>query len=332
MKINLVKVFTLARAVVEKIPDPVARAVFAAVADVAWALGTGGVRQLETNLSRVRPGLSRRRLRRLSRAGMRAYLRYYCEMFQLPRLSRRKIEARVRLLGDAALRETFAQGRSVVAVLGHCGNWDLAGAFATRELAHVLTVAEVLEPEELFRDFLDYRTGLGMTIIPLAKDGGVFRQLLRATRSGTHVVPLLADRDLSSTGLEVDLFGQRARVAAGPAALALGAGVPLHPVMIHHERLTGARRRAAGSPWGIVVEFLPAVHEPGAENDVDVVTLTQRWVDALAPHIRRHPADWHMLQKVFLDDLDPGRLTPVASAVEPDRRGAGEATDRGGEA
>ncbi|MFD1719142.1 phosphatidylinositol mannoside acyltransferase [Georgenia deserti] len=314
MMVDLVRVFSLARRVVERIPDPVARGIFASVADGAWLLRYGGVTQLEANLSRVRPELDRAGLRRLSREGMRTYLRYYCEMFQLPGLTREQIAARVRLVGDRPVREALASGRSVVAALGHNGNWDLAGAFATRELAPVLTVAEVLEPEEIFRDFLDFRTDLGMTIIPLTKGGGVFRQLMRHARQGeASIIPLLADRDLTSTGVEVDLLGQRARVAAGPAALALGARIPLFPVMIRHELLTGARRRAAGSPWGIVIEFLPARHDGSAEGDV--AALTQAWVDDVAERIRRHPTHWHMLQKVFLDDLDPDRLRPASASA-----------------
>ncbi|MPV37745.1 phosphatidylinositol mannoside acyltransferase [Georgenia subflava] len=316
----MTKVFMLAKSGVEHLPEPVARGLFTAVADVVWLTRTGGLAQLERNLARVRPDLDRRGLRQLSRAGIRAYLRYYCEAFQLPRLSADQLRARVRATGDGPLRETFADGGSVVAALGHNGNWDLAGAWATKELAPVVTVAEHLEPEELFQDFLDFRTSLGMTIIPMDRGSGVFRQLIRHTRGSASIVPLLADRDLSASGVEVDLFGHRARVAAGPAALSLATGAPLHATMIRHERLTGARRRAAGSRWGIVIEFSERLDVAGETPDgepLDVATLTQRWVDALGAGIARHPADWHMLQKVFLDDLDAGRLAaPSASAHE----------------
>jgi phosphatidylinositol dimannoside acyltransferase len=324
VRLDVVKVFSLARAGVEHLPEPVARALFTAAADLAWALRLGGTTQLERNLQRVRPGLDRRALRRLSRDGLRAYLRYYCEAFQLPRLTEDQVRARVRVVGDAAVRETLAEGRSVVCALGHVGNWDLAGAWGTKNLAPVVTVAEHLEPEEIFQGFLDFRTGLGMTIIPFEKNGGVFRQLIRHARTSASMIPLLADRDLTATGVEVDLFGHRARVAPGPAALALATGLPLHPTMIRHERLSGPRRAAAASRWGIVIEFLPPVDLPADDGGApDVATLTQRWVDALAARIREHPADWHMLQRVFLADLDPARLARAAASAGPEAR-AGE--------
>ncbi|KAE8762826.1 phosphatidylinositol mannoside acyltransferase [Georgenia thermotolerans] len=319
MSIDIARVFRLAQRGVEHLPEPVARAAFTAVADGAWLARGGGVRQLETNLARLRPDLSHRAVRRLSRENMRGYLRYYREAFQLPRLSRDRIEARVRVIGDAAIRAELAAGRSVQCALSHSGNWDLAGAWGTGELGHVLTVAEHLEPEEVFQGFLRFRTGLGMTIIPLEKGRNVFRELLRLSRTGAYLVPLLADRDLSHTGVEVDLAGHRARVAPGPAALSLATGQPLHAVMIRHERLHGARRRAAGGPWGIVVEFSPRLDRPGEQ--LTVAELTQRWVDWVGARLRRHPEAWHMLQKVFLADLDADRLARSAARA---RQAAGE--------
>ncbi|MFH5823215.1 phosphatidylinositol mannoside acyltransferase [Georgenia sp. AZ-5] len=327
MSVDIVRAFRLAKAGVERLPGPVTRALFDAVADGAWAARVGGVRQLEANLARLRPDLSPAALRRASRANMRAYMRYYREAFELPQASVAQLGARVHVVGDAALRAELAAGRSVVVALSHSGNWDLAGAWAEKYLGHVVTVAEHLQPEELFQGFLDFRTGLGMTIIPLEKGGSVFRELVRHVRTSASIVPLLADRDLSRTGVEVDLGGHRARVAPGPAALALATSRPLHAAMIRHERLSGARRRAAGGPWGIVIEFSERLDRPGDS----VEQLSQRWVDWVAGRNRRHPEAWHMLQKVFVEDLDPERLArsraraPEPSAATPDGAVPGEA-------
>ena len=61
---------------------------------------------------------------------------------------------------------------------------------------------------------------------------------------GAGLLPLLADRDLTAKGLEVDLFGHKARVAAGPAALSVTTGAPLVTTVIYYERLRGAPRAA----------------------------------------------------------------------------------------
>lgn len=303
-----------------RVPGPVVRALCAAAADVAWVARGGGVRQLEANLRRVRPDLSTQELRRLSRAGMRSYLRYYGEAFTLSNLTRAQIEARVRTHGLERYTPLLDAGETVVLGLGHLGNWDLAGAWATAHVDRVVTVAEHLEPEELFQEFLGLRERLGLTIIPLNKNGGdVFRDLVRAVRGGSGLLPLLADRDLTARGVEVSLFGETARVAAGPAALAVVTGARVAGVSIFYERLHGARRRAAGSPWGIVVEFgdLLEVSTEGTRAD-QVQVLSQAWVDQMARGIAAHPQDWHMLQKVWVADLDADRYAATLAAQGSD--------------
>lgn len=309
-----------------RLPEPVVRGALRVAADVAWARHGTGVRRLEANIARARPLATRRELRRLSRAGMRTYLRYYGEVFTLTRLRREQVLARVRGEGLDVVQPLIDRGAGVVLALSHQGNWDLAGAWATHALAPVLTVAERLEPAEVFEEFLRLREGVGLRILPLDDGGEVFRELVRAVRAGGVLVPLLADRDLTARGVEVELFGERARVAAGPAALAVTTGAPLLPVTVQHERLHGARRRAAGSPWGILVRFHPPVTVP---TDVDrgrqVVAATQQWVDTVARDIAADPTHWHMLQRVFVADLDPARYAATTRTQTGAASGAREA-------
>lgn len=310
--VNAGKAFALGWRVFVALPGSVGRAIFTVVAVVVWARRPSGVRQLERNLSRLRPTASRREIRRLSLTGMRSYMRYYCEAFQLPAMSPEQVAARVRVEHAEPLREDLAAGRSIVLAVAHCGNWDLAGAWACQNLAPVVTVAERLQPEELFRAFLEFRESLGITIIPFERGGGVFRALLKHARTSAVAIPLLADRDLSQSGLQVQLAGHPARVASGPAALAVASGAHLYPAHVRYERLHGPRRRAAGSPWGIVIQFFgPLEAQPDTPRDRLVPELTQAWVDVLGAAILAHPTDWHMLQKVFVEDLDPARLAPV---------------------
>jgi KDO2-lipid IV(A) lauroyltransferase len=213
------------------------------------------------------------------------------------------------------------------------GNWDLAGAWAARNLGPVITVAERLKPEAVFQDFLRMRQAIGLRIIPLEAGLPVFRQLLEAVgQTETWLAPLLADRDLGRSGVEVDFFGEKALVAAGPAALALATGQPLVPVAMW-------RRERRGRPArGYVLHFGQPVAVPqGMSKQAQIHAITQAWVAALEAHIRRHPADWHMLQKVFLADLEPGKLESVrgrggGGAVAPAGSAAADQPRAGGSA
>jgi KDO2-lipid IV(A) lauroyltransferase len=317
--VDVARLYAFAWRVTGRVPDPAMRAVFRLVADVTWLLRGGGVRQLEANLRRVRPGASPAELRRLSLAGMRSYMRYFGEAFALVGATPEQIDARVRMVDGGRVQQAIAEGRTTVLALGHVGNWDLAGAWAVRNLGRTVTVAERLKPEALFQEFLAFRQGLGLEIIPLSgSGGGVFRELVRAVKQPVGgVLPLLADRDLTARGVEVDLFGERARVAAGPAALAVATGASLSTAVITYERLTGARRRAAGSSWGIVITFGRELTTPDdVPRSERVAALTQAWVDDLAVGIAAAPQDWHMLQKVFVADLDPERYARTLAAEQ----------------
>jgi lauroyl/myristoyl acyltransferase len=272
--------------------------IFSVLAQFAWLRQGRGVRQLEANLTRVVPDASAMRLKALSRKAMHSYLRYWCDLFRLPDWTPQYIQATCRAEGDGAVRQALADGRGVVMALSHSGNWDHAGAWSSLALAPVTTVAERLKPEELYQRFLHFRQRLGMEILPLTGGGDVFGLLVRRLRKGGFV-PLLADRDLTATGVPVTLFGETARMAAGPASLALVSGAALFPVTIRYERLP------AGAParWGTVVHFYPEVVPPSdGSRPEKIAAMTQGCADALAVGIAANPEDWHMLQRVFVAD------------------------------
>ncbi|WP_457256670.1 phosphatidylinositol mannoside acyltransferase [Pedococcus sp. P5_B7] len=285
---------------VRRLPERTAHTVFEQIADLTTARGGKGVQRLRSNYARVRPELSSQDLDALVREGMRSYLRYYCEAFRLPDRSAADVAASVRVEGDGPVRAELAAGRPVVCFLGHLGNWDLAGAWGTTDIAPVVTVAERLEPEEVYAEFLAFRESLGMTILPLTGGGDVFAQL-RGHLTKPVLMPLLADRDLTDRGVEVDLCGHRSKMAAGPAALSLATGAALHPVSIHYERLDRPSWKHR-----TVITFHDRVEVPttGATR-AKAVAMTQQCADALGAAIVEHTADWHMLQRVFLDDLAP---------------------------
>ena len=291
--------FLLAWRVLRLLPARWAYRLFEFAADRTYARDGSPVQRLRANYARVRPELDEAQLDDLTAKGVRAALRYYVEAFRLPSVSGRDVDRLVRWEGAMPeLKAELVAGRPVLAFLGHTGNWDLAGVWCARHLGRVVTVAERLEPEEMFRAFLDYREGLGMRILPAEK--GTFAQLQAQLATGEPVVmPLLADRDLTANGVEVDLCGHPARMAAGPAALAVESGYRLYPVTLRHERV--------GREWGMVITIHEAVEVPPAGTPRAIERVTQSCADAFGTAIVAYTQDWHMMQRVFVADLDADR-------------------------
>jgi KDO2-lipid IV(A) lauroyltransferase len=289
--------YATAWTVVRRLPESAAYALFERVADVAVRRDGRSVQRLRANLAQVCPELSSSELHRVTREGMRSYLRYWCDAFRLPDWSHDRTVGTVRVEGEHHLRDNVGPGRpGVVAALMHMGNWDHAGAWAALTGAPVVTVAEVLEPRRLFERFLAYRTALGIEVLPLHGKGSELLGTLAARLREGRLVPLLADRDLRASGIRVSLLGATASLPPGPAILALQTRAPLHPVSIWHED------GLPGRPRTLVIKFHDAVTVPRSGTTRDkVAAMTQAVADVFGESIRAHPTDWHMLQQVWTE-------------------------------
>jgi lauroyl/myristoyl acyltransferase len=280
---------------VRRMPENVAYSMFERIADTMWSRRGSSVLRLEANLRRVVPDATDDEIRRLSHAGMRSYMRYWCEAFRLPGWSRARIVESIRIVDDNYLGDALATGRGVVVALPHMGNWDHAGAWATLVHSPVVTVAERLKPEDLYEKFLAFRRGLGMDVIPLTGGEPVFPYLAQKLREA-NLVALLGDRDLSNSGVPVRFFGAKAKFPAGPAALAVDTGAVLLTAQLY---LEDGRN---------VVRFHPPVEVPAdGERSRRIFRATQLVADQIEVSIRERPTDWHMLQRLWVDDLDPSK-------------------------
>jgi KDO2-lipid IV(A) lauroyltransferase len=277
---------------VKKLPEPVAAALGRTIADTAWKRRGKGVLRLEANLARVVPDAGPERLADLSRAGMRSYMRYWMESFRLPAWDKERLRRSVDIENIQRMHDGLADGRGVIMALPHLANWDLAGVWATRALGvPFTTVAERLKPETLYDRFVAYRESLGMEVLPHT-GGSAFGTLARRLRDG-GLVCLVADRDLSASGTEVKFFGETARMPVGPALLAQQTGALLLPVTLWYD---GTVMRGRVHP--------PVdVPETGTRAEKTSV-MTQALADAFATGIADHPEDWHMLQRLWLSDLE----------------------------
>ncbi|MEU9607798.1 phosphatidylinositol mannoside acyltransferase [Streptomyces sp. NPDC048057] len=279
---------------VKKLPEPAAARLGRTIADTAWKRRGKGVLRLEANLARVVPDASAERLAELSKAGMRSYMRYWMESFRLPTWTTEQVRENVHIHDVHHLTDGIAADRGVILALPHLANWDLAGVWVTRVLqTPFTTVAERLKPESLYDRFVAYRESLGMEVLPHA-GGSAFGTLARRLRDG-GLVCLVADRDLSSSGVEVKYFGETTRMPAGPALLAQQTGALLLPVTLWYERAPVMHGRVH-----------PPVEVPGSGSRADKTSsMTQALADAYATGIADHPEDWHMLQRLWLADLEP---------------------------
>jgi KDO2-lipid IV(A) lauroyltransferase len=284
--------------VICRIPESWARALFNAAADLAWRRQGKGVLRLEANLRRVLGTDDGAEIRAMSNKVMRSYCRYWLEAFRMQVIPTERLVGGMHINpeGHEAMSAALKAGRGVVLTLPHMGNVEQAGAWAvTAAGGRLTTVAERLRPESVYEAFVKLREAVGMEILPLT--GGAahpFAILAQRLRKG-GLVCLVSDRDLTDTGAEVDFFGEKARMAAGPAVLAERTGAALMPAGLWF---------VGEDEWGAHIYPEIPVPESGSRQE-KARQMTQQAAINFEQAIREHPEDWHMLQRVFTADLDP---------------------------
>ncbi len=283
-----------------RVPESWARAAFMLGADLTWRRRGHGVQVLEGNLRRV-IGTDDGELRKLSRKVVRSYARYYLEDFRLHVIPRdRLLGSGLHVEGADNLERSLQylrNGRGVIYALPHMGNVEQAGAWVIANGAgSFTTVAERLALEPLYERWLKFRQGLGFEVVPTTGGPRPFGVLAQRLRAG-KLVCMLADRDLSDTGVEVDFFGEKALMAAGAAVLAMRTGAALMPASCWF---------VGDTEWGVRVHDEIPVPERGSPKE-KVAEMMQQLAVAFEHAIKAHPEDWHMLQRVFVADLDGDR-------------------------
>jgi len=275
---------TLPRAVSEGITETV----YAAVAELS-----ADRRLLVTrHLRRAQRGLTGAPLDRAIRATFKSYGRYWVESFRLPKLTEAELDFGISWEGLEHVYAPMLAGRGAIVVMPHLGGWEWAAFWAARILGFEVTaVVEPVEPPELFDFFTDFRESLGIHVVPLGRGAG--QAVLRALREG-QMLALLSDRDIEGTGVEVEFFGERTTLPAGPATLALRSGAPLVPAAVYFR---GGRHHA-------VVRPPVPVERTGARLRDDVQRITQCVAGELEHLIAAAPDQWHLQQPNWPSDYD----------------------------
>jgi KDO2-lipid IV(A) lauroyltransferase len=270
------------------LPEPVGRRAFRALGRLAHAALPGVRETVRRNMGQVL-GLppDHPLVAATARDAFDLYARYWHEAFRAATIPREELERRFRVEGLERLDEALAAGRGVVGVMPHMGNWDVAGRWLALHGYRVVAVAERLRPERLFRLFLRHRERIGLRILPLERGARVTEQLQAFLRDN-WIVGLVADRDLTGRGIEVEMFGAPRRLPAGPATLALTTGAPLVVCA------------ATSDPDGWTLRVGRPIEVPRSGNQrEDVRALTARMGERFERLIAANPADWHMFQPAW---------------------------------
>jgi KDO2-lipid IV(A) lauroyltransferase len=247
---------------------------------------------IERHIKRVNPALGGASLRVAVQQAFDSYARYYVESFRLPSLSKKVVDRTFSVDGFHHITEALELGNGCIFALPHLGGWEWAGKWMTDQGYRLTVVVEALEPPELFEWFAELRKNLGMTVVPTGP--GAAAAVSKALKEN-QVVCLLCDRDIERNGVDVEFFGERTTLPAGPAMLGLRMGAPVLPVGCYFTPAYNGHHALVRPP-------LAMVRQGGLRDDV--ARITQNLAHELEFLIRRAPEQWHLFQPNW--PSDPG--------------------------
>jgi Kdo2-lipid IVA lauroyltransferase/acyltransferase len=263
------------------------RGVFAALGALPWesaasigaGIGAAGYRPLgirrgvvERQIAAAFPGIPRDRVLEIARASYEHLGRSAVETALLPSLGREGVLG----LFDApdnweALERAREQGRGVIIVTGHLGNWELAGSYvAARGVPLDVIVRRMGNP--LFDRFLnETRERIGMRVV---YDQEAVRRTPRALREGSAVAFLADQGVLGLASTFVPFFGRPAKTPRGPAVFALRFKAPV---------VFACALRKPDGRFVMHFEDVPVQDTGDRDTDVDAIVATytqtlERWV------------------------------------------------------
>ena len=229
-------------------------------------------------LARSFPGLSSREARGIvgrmyANLGMNV-----AEFLRLRRVSESFIRAHVRWENEERLRDAMGQGRGVLALTAHVGNFDLLCTVAPLFGLPLTAITKDIRSWAVNEWVKTTRRRFGLRRAPAHHS---YRQCLSALRCG-EVVGFILDQNMIRTeGIFVDFLGRPACTTPGLAYLSAQSGAPVVPVFII--RQPGGRH---------VARVLPPI-EPPPDRDPDTIRhFTQRYSRVVEEVVREYPDQW----------------------------------------
>jgi len=215
----------------------------------------------------------------IHRTARRTFVHLGKALLEVMLIDKRRLAATVDFIGYENLQNAIDQGRGVVFVTGHIGNWEMMGAAVAA--AHSLSVvAAPLEPEEVNNMIVGYRAGMGVRTI-LRSRPGASRELIRVFKEN-RILGILIDQDTDVESVFVDFMGRPAWTPTAAASMAIKFNAPV---------VFGAIQRGADNRHTVTIEGPLELIRTG-NDEKDIVANTAMFTKKIEGCIRNNPAQW----------------------------------------
>jgi lauroyl/myristoyl acyltransferase len=266
------------------------------ISDIRLSWAREDRRCVTANLKVIFPEKSEREIAVLRLGMSRNFAKYLVDFFRFQELTSDYIVKHIVIEGREHFDEALKQGKGVIVLTAHLGNWELGGVVLGL-LGYPFWAVALPHKDKRVNDFFNFqRESKGVKVIPFGRAARMCLNLLQNNK----MVALVGDRDFTGRGIPVDFFGKPALFPEGPAAFALQTGAPIVP---------GFMVRKPDDSFLLKIEKTISV-EPTGNKQQDILSVTRQFAALFEDYIRRYPDQWYMF-KTFWCYEDLRRHTGV---------------------
>ncbi|MFB3894876.1 MAG: lysophospholipid acyltransferase family protein [bacterium] len=217
---------------------------------------------------------------RLTKETLVNFYKYLVDFFRVSRLTADYVSQHIPIHGKEYLDTAIAEGKKIVILTGHIGNWEL-GAVALSKLGYRFTSLALDHPDpRVNRLFQKRRKSAGIQVYPLNITG--IRECYKALESG-RIVALLGDLEFGTGGIDMDWFGEKVKVPKGPAMLARRTGAIVIPAVMVREK-----------DDQLAIYIAPPMIPQKTDNpEQDIINDAKRYLEVFSQFIIKYPNQWY---------------------------------------
>lgn len=281
----MLTLYRIGRRIALLLPITVSYRIAAAMADLYASVRPTERANVAWNISHITKGaVTGKELERSTAEVFRNFARYLVDFFRIKLIDEKYVNTAITRRGFEHLDAALNLGKGAILLSAHIGNWELAGAIASRIGYDVHAVVLPHSEKGVNAFFRDQRETGGMHPIEM---GTTLKACYSALRAG-QCLALLGDRDFTRANYRAELFGIPTTVPKGPAALSYRLGCPVVPVFFIRE---------PNHTYTIVVE--PAIYpDAGMNEEAALAHITRQCLDVIEKYIRNYYEQWYIFKKI----------------------------------
>ena len=275
----------LLQAVVLWIPRRAAQALARGIARIAFLLAGREREKTLRHLTLAYEG--RKSPEEIRKLGGRVFVHWAETAIDVLRFPRLNLKEADRLIeqgdGLTKIKRVLAEGKGMILLTAHLGNWELMGADIRLHGIEGTVVGRRIYYKKFNQMIINLRGKFSLRTIYQDESPREFLKVLQKNQ----ILGILADQDMDwAEGIFVPFFGRPAYTVTAPVKLALASGAPMVPAFLVRE---GARYR-------LLVEEPIRVEMKGSREET-IREYTARWSRVIEEKIRAYPEQWAWMHR-----------------------------------